>query len=102
MRGEIPTELGNLVSLINLDISKSLDCNGTFDYFIYSVNNPFILLCVGDYSVFQTVGKSIQRGTIPTELGKLVNWKFVVFCEYPETVVNQNAVLLFRCQTQYD
>jgi len=53
MSGEIPTELGHLVSLINLDLRG--------------------------YEVVTTVKGKRSAGTMPSELGNLKNWKYVVF-----------------------
>jgi len=53
MGGEIPSELGNLISLKNLDLR--------------------------DYSVISQSGNKKVSGTLPSELGQLKSWKYVVF-----------------------
>jgi len=78
MVGEIPSEIGNLEALQNLDISKFLIMKVKF---ISPKKKSLIdtFFPIGDYAVSQSTGKT---ATIPTELGKLKNWKFVVFCKF--------------------
>jgi len=38
-----------------------------------------IVLCTGDYSVNAVEGSKRVAGTLPTELAKLKNWKYVIF-----------------------
>jgi len=41
----------------------------------------FLFLYKGDYNVVKG-GKMSEQGTIPSEVGKLRNLKFVVFCKF--------------------
>lgn len=90
MSGNIPSELGNLISLENLDLRKFLiiTCNNLIcvlvvndmltRYLCYLIT--LLVFISGDYSL-KAIKEGSKRsvGTIPSELGKLKNWKYVVF-----------------------
>jgi len=44
-------------------------------------NKNHVTKNTGDYSVESEAGKMMSLGTLPTELGKLRKWKFVLFSE---------------------
>ena len=53
----------------------------------------FVVL--GDYSVVESQdGNKMIAGTIPSELGKLRNWKYVVFSKFTE--ISSNSLALYR------
>jgi len=77
MSGQIPSELGKLTSVENLDIRKFMNCNIWHVFRLIWIES--ISICEGDYKV---------SGTIPTELGNMRSWKYVVF--------GKNHYLYFR------
>ena len=55
-------------------ILEGIVCPNIYDHY-----NKFVTK--GDYSVENQNGKTLTAGTLPSELGKLTNWKYVVFSE---------------------
>lgn len=43
---------------------------------------------VGDYSAAANVGSKKSSGTLPSELGQLKNWKYIVFGKLTHTVTH--------------
>jgi len=85
MTGPIPTELGKLTSVEILDMRKLI--NALFYLILFMLTySELIYICEGDYKVTETISTELGKadyivgpGTIPTELGNLRSWKYVVF-----------------------
>jgi len=79
MSGTIPTELGELQGLENLDLSKRLsDYITTFIPVKRLLLTWIFVLFLGNYTVLVDDEAKREIGTIPTELGQLTFWKHVV------------------------
>ena len=81
MKGDFPTHVGNLVLLDHLDFRKCFNRSRTNlfisrDYFNIST---YILNCFpGDYDMIGDSASKTLSGTLPTELGLLTSWKYII------------------------
>ena len=83
MRGDLPSELGSLTQLEHLDFSK---CNHDFILInvcdvscsssLLTLSHHFVI--VGDFEIVEQPGSKKTTGTLPTELGQLLKWKYIL------------------------
>ena len=83
MKGDLPSELGSLAQLEHLDFSK-YNHDSTFIK-LYDVSCYLSLwtsfhhfVIVGDFEIVEQPGSKRVTGTLPTELGQLLKWKYIL------------------------
>ena len=85
MKGDFPTQVGNLVLLDHLDFRKFFNDSVTN---VLISREPFNIPTnslndfSGDYDVIGDSASKTLSGTLPTELGLLTSWKYIILREY--------------------
>ena len=84
MKGDLPTDVGNLVLLNHLDFRKCFD----FSIIILLISQKIFYMLtqfldfLGDYDVIGDSTSKTIKGTLPTELGLLTSWKYIILRKY--------------------
>ena len=84
MKGDFPTQVGNLVLLDHLDFRKFFNDSVTN---VLISREPFNIPTnslndfSGDYDVIGYSASKTLSGTLPTELGLLTSWKYIILRE---------------------